>query len=78
MVQRTAMDIDRKISDVRQYDAGSGDGNHRERKSNLISPKDTRPTKNKPIKVFEGRIHPLEGSAWNCTLTLQPDGWAGR
>ena len=45
MVQRTAMDIDRTISDVRQYDAGSGDGKHRERKSNLISPKDTQPVK---------------------------------
>ena len=43
IIQRTTMNIEQKISDIRLYDAGSGDGNHRERKSNLISPKDTQP-----------------------------------
>ena len=36
---------DRKISEMRQHDSGGGDGNHHERKSNLISPKDTQPGK---------------------------------
>ena len=65
---------DRKISEMRQHDSGGGDGNHHERKSNLISPKDTQPGKiqTKPSKA--------EFTHWRKCVELFVDavnGWKG-
>lgn len=72
-LRRMAESTDRKISEMRQHDSGGCDGNHRERKHNLISLKDAQTGK------IQGTPLKAELTHWKCVaLYLDAvDGWKG-